>query len=322
MKVLVSGAAGFLGRYTVNRLLERGHTVRAIIRPGSAEVDVPASVEIFRADLRVHDNLLPAFDGVDAVIHLAAATSGSEDIQFASTVVGTERFLEAMGRSSVKRLVHVSSLVVYDWARAKAVMDEDTPLLADIYDMGAYTIAKIWQERVVSRLSEKYAFNVTLMRPGFIWGPGHVEIAGMGRRYGRLYLMFGPLTRLPLSYVANCAGCLVSAVENKASSNQTFNVVDGDEVSVWRYAKEYARRSGHRGFFIPLPYSVGLGVAHMAALTSRMLFGERGKLPSILMPRRFQWQFKPIRFSNQKARQVLEWKPIVGFNESLDSSFG
>jgi nucleoside-diphosphate-sugar epimerase len=322
MKVLVSGAGGFLGRYTVNRLLEKGHSVRALIRPESAEIAWPAGVETFRADLRVHDDLVPAFDGVDAVIHLAAATSGSEDIQFASTVMGTERFLEAMGQSSVKRLVHVSSLVVYDWGRAKDVMDENTPLVTDIYDMGPYTIAKIWQERVVARLAEKYSFNVTMMRPGFIWGPGHVEIAGMGRRYGSLYLMFGPLTRLPLSHVVNCADCLVSAVESEAASNQAFNVIDGDEVSVWRYAKEYARRSGHRGFFVPLPYMVGLGLAHAAALTSRALFGKRGKLPSILMPRRFQWQFKPIRFSNRKARQLLKWAPIVGFNESLDLSFG
>src|SRR5262245_30397287 len=102
MRVLVSGAGGFLGRYVVDRLLEGGHDVRAIIRPASPMPKWKGPVDIFRADLRGHDNLVSAFEDIDAVIHLASATSGNEDIQFASTVVGTERFLDAMAKSSVK----------------------------------------------------------------------------------------------------------------------------------------------------------------------------------------------------------------------------
>ena len=117
MKVLVSGASGFLGQYVVARLLERGHSIRAIVRPASPDPSWKGEVEIFRADLRIHPNLVTAFDGVDALMHLAASTSGDEDVQFTSTVVGTEKLLEAMSMSSTKRLVHISSLVVYDWAR-------------------------------------------------------------------------------------------------------------------------------------------------------------------------------------------------------------
>src|SRR4051794_39836896 len=106
MRVLVSGAGGFLGSKVVERLLERGHSVRAIIRPASEEQKWAKPVEIFRADLRVADNLAAAFENIDAVIHLAAATSGTEDTQFTTTVVATERFLNAMAESQVKRLVH------------------------------------------------------------------------------------------------------------------------------------------------------------------------------------------------------------------------
>src|SRR5215468_10694870 len=133
MKVLVSGAGGFLGHYVVASLLKRGHSVRAIIRPTSPDPSWAGEVEIFRADLRVHKTLVTAFDGIDVMVHLAAAVSGDEDVQFTSTVVATERLLDAMSRSSVKRLVHVSSIVVYDWGRARGVMDEETPLLSDIY---------------------------------------------------------------------------------------------------------------------------------------------------------------------------------------------
>ncbi len=321
MRVLVSGAGGFLGRHVVDRLLMRGHDVRAIIRPTSTLPAWAGKVEIFRADLRVHDALITAFANIDAVIHLAAATSGSEDTQFTSSVVATERFLDAMAQSFVRRLIHVSSLVVYDWSATKTIMDEETPLLKNIYDMGAYTIAKVWQERVVKRAAGAYSWDLTIMRPGFIWGPEHAEIAGMGRRFGRIYLMFGPFTRLPLSYVANCADCLVTATESPAAIGETFNVIDGDDVRVWRYAREYARRIGPRGVLLPVPYSIGFGIANVAALASKMLFGKKGKLPSILMPRRFESQFKPIRFSNNKLKQRLTWVPPLSFDECLSGTY-
>jgi nucleoside-diphosphate-sugar epimerase len=320
MKILVTGAGGFLGQAVVDGLLQRGHQVRAIVRPSSPKPAWPDEVDIFRADLRVQD-LGPAFDGIDAVAHLAAATSGSEDLQFATTVVATERFLEAMAKSTVKRLVHVSSLVVYDWSKAKSCMDETTPLESDPYGMGGYTIAKVWQERIVSRFAKKHSWNLTILRPGFIWGTGHEQIAGMGRQFGRAYILFGPFTRLPLTHVENCADCLVAAVENPAASGETFNVVDSDDIRVWRYALAYARRTRRRGVLLPIPYMLGLGVAQLAALASRSLFGSKGKLPSLLTPRRFESQFKPIRFSNQKARNKLDWTPHLSFEECLAAPF-
>jgi nucleoside-diphosphate-sugar epimerase len=321
MRVLVSGGGGFVGRYVVERLFQRGHTVRAVIRRSSHTPTWPREIEIFRADLRAHDNLLSAFDGIDAVLHLAAATSGNEDFQFASTVVGTERFLEAMTRSSVKRLVHVSSLVVYDWGRVKDIMDEDTPLLKNPYELGPYAVAKTWQERIVARFSEAHSWDLTILRPGFIWGPQHAQIAGMGRQHGRIYLMFGPFTRLPLCHVVNCADCLTAAIENPAAIGETFNVIDGDKIRVWRYAREYTRRNSKSGFLIPIPYRFGIGLAHLASFTSRTLFGKKGTLPSLLTPRGFESQFKPIRFSNRKLTQVLNWKPIMSFDECLDFTF-
>ncbi len=322
MKVLVTGAGGFLGRHVIDCLLERGHGVRAIIRPASAAPKWKGEVEIFRADLRVSDNLASAFEGINAVLHLAAATSGDEDVQFASTVVGTERFLAAMVKSSVKRLIHVSSLVVYDWGHAKGIIDENTPLLSNPYRMGGYTIAKLWQERVVAKFAQAHSWNLTIMRPGFIWGAQHAEIAGMGRHIGRAYIMFGPLTRLPLCHVANCASCLVAAVENPAAIGRTFNLVDGDDIRVWRYLREYTRRTGQRALLLPVPYIVGYGVANLASVTSHILFRNKGKLPSLLTPRRFESQFKPVRFSNRELKLILAWNPPLNFHQCLRLTYG
>jgi UDP-glucose 4-epimerase len=322
MKVLVSGASGFLGREVVNCLVKGGHHVRAIVRPASKVPQWDNQVEIFRADLRAEQNLKPAFSDMDAVVHLAAATSGNEDVQFTSTVVGTERFLEAMESCAVKRLIHLSSLVVYDWARARRVMDENTPLVSDPYSMGGYTVAKVWQERVVAKFAKSNSWALTVMRPGFIWGKEHEAIAGMGRHFGRIYLMFGPFTRLPLCHVANCADCVAATLERPAAIGQTFNVIDSDDIRVWRYVVEYARRTGKRGLMLPVPYVVGYGAAWLALLTSRWLFGDKGKLPSLLIPRRFESQFKPIRFSNRKLKEILGWQPPMNFNQCVSLTYG
>ena len=321
MKVLISGANGFLGYSVVARLLERGHSVRAIIRPASPDPTWSGNVEIFRADLRVSDNLAPAFDNIDAVLHLAAATTGDEDAQFASTVVGTEKLIEAMSKSAVRRLVHVSSFVAYDWSKAKRIMDENTPLLTDIYRMDGYTIAKVWQERVVSRAAAAHSWDLTILRPGFIWGRDHAVIGGMGRIFGRVYLMFGPCARLPLTHVLNCAHCIVAALESPAAVGEAFNVIDGDQIRVLRYVREYAKQTGRRGILFPVPYRLGLATAQFASFVSRMLFGKKGQLPSILMPRRYERQFKPIRFSNEKLKKKLGWSPPLTFEEGINLTF-
>src|SRR5687767_10308430 len=113
MKLLVTGAAGFLGRYVVAEALRRGHAVRALVRGGAGSgsstcgwEDDPG-VELVRADLRSREGLVEACGGVEAVLHLAAAKAGDLYEQYAGTVVATENLLLAMAQAGVRRIVHV-----------------------------------------------------------------------------------------------------------------------------------------------------------------------------------------------------------------------
>ena len=310
MKVLVTGAGGFLGSHVVSALLDRGHAVRAVLRPAAGEP--PSSwkgrAEILRADLRSPKDAEQWFEGIDSVIHLAAAVRGTPEAQFAGSVVATEKFLDAMRRAGTARhLVLAGSFSVYDWTASKKKMTEETPLESKPYERDGYTVAKLWQERVARRLSEKNGWTLTVLRPGFIYGPGAPEVTGAGFGVGKAYLVVGPLARLPLTHVENCAEAFADAAEKKISG--TFNIIDDEKVTAWGYSSRLFKNKPAR-LRLPFSYLAGLCLATLAVGVSRLLFPPSGgKLPGLLVPRRYRARFRPLRFDNHPAKTTLGWKP-------------
>lgn len=323
MRALVTGANGFLGRHVVRALLARGHDVRAVIRP-AARVDAlgwSASVELFRADLRTSRDLPAAFEGVDVLIHLAAVVSGGEDAQFAGTVVGTERLLEAMAGSSCRRLVLCSSCSVYDFSSTHGTLEETSPLhpVPDVYARDGYTIAKWWQERVTRRLAEQHGWDLTVLRPGFIWGRDHGYLSGLGQQFGRHHLVIGPLTRMPMTHVENCADVFALAAADPRARGQTLNVFDGPGERIWTYLSDYMRGGGQKGWRVPVPYWLGISAVRLAFAT---VFRRATKVPTILIPNRFESRLKPLRFDNRKLRETLEWTPPFDYRQCLERTYG
>jgi UDP-glucose 4-epimerase len=323
LKVLVTGAGGFLGRHVVRALLERGYQVRVLIRPTTQIDDLPwvDRVDIFRGDLRSSAPLAPAFEGADVLVHLAARAGGNDSAQMADTVAGTERLLQAMACSKTRRLVLASSLSVYGWSDIDGTLSEESPLETDLYRRDGYAIAKTWQERVTRRLSQEHKWELTVLRPGFIWGRNHEYLAGLGHKIGRWHLVFGPLTQLPLTFVENCADCFARAVENPRASGETFNVVDGHKISIWQFLGEYLKRSGAGEYRIPVPYGLALAAVRLADWINRQLCLGKAKLPGLLIPCRFQARFKPVRLSTSKLKEVLDWHPPLVFARCLERTY-
>jgi 2-alkyl-3-oxoalkanoate reductase len=323
MRALVTGANGFLGRHVVSALLARSIEVRAMVRPAVRlhELGWPPSVEVFRADLRTSLDLPRAFEGVDVLLHLAAVVSGGEDAQFAGTVVATERLLEAMARSDCRRLVLCSSFSVYDYTSTHRILDESSPLhrAPDVYTRDGYTIAKWWQERVTRRFAEQNGWDLAVLRPGFIWGRGHSYLAALGQQLGRHHLVIGPLTRIPMTYVENCADVFALAAVDPRARGQTLNVVDGPGERIWWYLADHMRGSGQPGWRVPIPYWLASSIVRLAFVT---VFRRATKVPAILTPHRFEAMLKPLRFENRKLRDTLGWTPSLDYQQCVVRSYG
>lgn len=313
MRVLVTGASGFLGTELVRELSARGHQVRALVRP---HVDVRSrrwseTVEVVRGDLRdaSRQAISDMCADIEVLVHLAAVVHGADDERFRGTVVSTEQLLDALADAPVRRVVLASSYAVYDWERAKETLDETTPLAANLDERDAYSAAKVWQERLTRAAQAVQGWELCVLRPGFITD-GKEWVFGAGVRARSLTFVVGPRTHLPLTAVQNCADCFATAVESPLAAGQTYNVVDGPGPQAWRYARWHHRRSRTRAVLIPVPYLLSLYVVKLIAATvHRLSRWPQPRLPGLLVPPRFVARFRPLRHSNEKVRRHLGWTP-------------
>ena len=247
--------------------------------------------------------------------------SGTEEAQFAGTVAGTERLLEGMAASACRRLVLCSSFSVYNYSATRRTLDEDSPLheVQDVYTRDGYTIAKWWQERVTRRCAESHGWDLTVLRPGFIWGRDHGYLAALGQQFGRHHLVIGPRTRIPMTHVENCADVFALAAADPRAGGKTLNVVDGPGERVWSYLADHMRGIGQRGWRVPIPYSLALSAVRLASVT---IFRRATKVPGILIPRRFESRLKPLRFDNRRLRETLGWTPPLDHLQCLARTYG
>lgn len=323
--LFITGASGFLGRCVVAEAVRRGHKVRALVRPSKvAEVESWGwgdEVEIVAADLRDRERLADAVRG-DVVLHLAAAKEGDLHAQYAGTVVATENLLAAMERSGIRRIVHVSSFSVYDYAAVAAgsLHDESSPVEVDAFERDDYARAKLLQERLVRDHAEKRGWAWTILRPGMIIGPDNLWSARIGSQLDRLWLQIGLGGELPVTHVENAAEAVVLAAESDAAVGQTFDVVDDERPTRREYLELLRAGMPQRVRCVRLPWRLVRSAAVLAAWVNRRLLDGRARLPGLLIPACVDARFKPLRFSNRKLVETLGWRPRLSLRQAIDRS--
>lgn len=320
MKVLVTGASGFLGTATVDAMHAAGHEVVALVRPtadttrlGWSELGITTIV----GDLRQPGDWTDAVKAVDAVVHLAAAPSGGLSEQFAGTVLATERLLGALDLDALTRFVHVSSLSVYDFTAPATggALDESTLLEPRPAARDAYTITKLEQERLVRETVK--SDQLVVVRPGAIYGPGKEWDHGAALRAGRFALVAASGARMRLTFVTNCADALVAALVAPGAAGGTFNVVDDDLPTHGEFFRACRRAGATPARGITVPWAAFRAVGLAVHVVNRLLFRGRARLPEVVDRRRQTARWRPLNYPNVAARTGLKWKPRVELEDGV-----
>jgi nucleoside-diphosphate-sugar epimerase len=320
----VTGAAGFLGRRLVARLLADGDEVLAVVRPSREPPGELAGSTIVRADLRVPGALTPEqLAGVDAVYHLAASLMPPWRSMFEANVAATEHLLAALARAEWHgRFVHVSTFAVYGFNQLPpgALIDESTPLEPDPGSRDDYAWTKLLQERLVRAAAAERGHELVVVRPGAVYGPGRDWQHRVGRRLGdAVVLLFGGGNQVPLTFVDNTASLIAAAGRHPAAAGRTFNAVDREPPTQRQYLARWRAGRRARTLVVPVPLAL-LRLAGAGFSAAERRSAGTVSPPALLRPYVITPTLRPFRFAPSAAHEALGWEAPVPPAEALRRS--
>ncbi|WP_033822334.1 NAD(P)-dependent oxidoreductase [Kitasatospora sp. MBT63] len=254
MKVLVTGASGFLGGHLVDGALRAGHEVRALVRPTSdlSRLRTVPGLELAHGDLGDPQSLRRAVEGVEVVHHSAArvADFGTRAQFTAENVTGTERLLSAAREAGARRFVFISS--------PSALMGPDDGDRLGIDESTAYperwlnlySETKAAAERLVLA-ADRPGFTTVALRPRGIWGPrdraGFLPKLLAGMLAGRLPDLSGGrrvLVSLCHSDNAVLAALLAAGAPAERVGGRAYFVADREQTDLWAFLTRLAALFG------------------------------------------------------------------------------
>jgi NADH dehydrogenase len=249
MRILVTGASGFIGSHVARGASRRGDHVRCLVRLTSDRSLLgTAPVEIAIGDVTDADSMRRAATGVDAVVHCAAATSETSP-DYASShrtnVLGTKNLVAACERAHVEKLVVISTQSANEQNRS------------------AYGKTKLEAERIVEASSLAY----TILRPSTVYGPGARGLFAKMQRYVATLPLVPVIgsgrQRFRPIYVGDVVQAVLACLETERAIRQTYDLGGLDGVSFGQFIDGIGDALGRRRPQLRVPVPVCLGVARV-----------------------------------------------------------
>jgi nucleoside-diphosphate-sugar epimerase len=290
-----------------------------LVRPGENLGSLAgAGVEVWTADIRDRAAIAAALTGIDRVLHCAARTGpwGPEAEFFTTNVRGLETLVYAAMAAGVRRLVHVSSITVHG-IDVGGEADESAPLREE---PNPYSRSKIAGERLVQRLIRDETAPVTIVRPGWIYGPrdtASFERLARVIEKGQMVMVGSGRNHVPLVYVSDVAQGVLLAGEADRAEGNSYLLVNDEPVTQRDFLATIAAELRVAVPTRRIPYQLAVMLGAIAENAGR-LAGRRQPPP--VMRYGMQLLGGENRFIISRARRELGFSPHVGLAEGVKRS--
>jgi nucleoside-diphosphate-sugar epimerase len=329
-RILITGAAGFIGSHVVQRLVDRGfRNLVCFVRPSSDIARLEAMVErcpqgteisIFKGNLLRREDCEAGCKDVRVILHLAAGTGEkSFPDAFMNSVVSMRNLLDAGLRCGrLRRFVLVSSFAVYSNKQKSRRLDELCPIEEHPELRDAYCYAKVKQEEMIAEYARNSGVPYVIVRPGSVYGSGSFGITGrVGLGTFGLFLHLGGSNKIPFTHVENCAEAVVLAGLVKGVDGEAFNVVDDNLPSSRDFLRRYKKNvRDFRSVFVPHAFSYLL-----CCLWEKYSKWSYGQLPPVFTHGRWYSEWRKTYYGNEKLKRGLGWRQILSTEEALHRYF-
>jgi len=255
MKILVTGADGFIGSHVVETLVKSGHEVRAFVLYNSfnswgwldeSEQSIRDSIDVFAGDIRDPHGVDKAVEKQDVVLNLAALIAipysyHSPDTYIDTNIKGTLNILQAARRHNVERIVQTSTSEVYGTAQYIPI-DEVHPL----HPQSPYAATKVGADQLALSFHASFDVPVGILRPFNTYGPRQSARAVIPTIISQLAnkskVKLGSLSPTrDFSFVQDTANGFLAAAQSAAIIGQTINLGSGFEISIKETAETIAK---------------------------------------------------------------------------------